>query len=259
MEQETNNIHESPAPERKKGRVLTVSILLGVAILLCVLVIGQVLGKGYVSLGGYSLFRVVTGSMEPTMEVGAILIVKDVPIQEIQAGEIVTYRSREPGKFRMIITHRVINVHTGSDGGVYLETKGDANPYADPNYVDENYLIGKVISYTKENNLFADIISLVTSKVGFLACIVFPCIVIGVFVMRDCITSMRSEIDAINAELDTKQTESKENLQQMEQEDYDALCQRLRNELMEELKQGAEPETTEQQPGTGQHGPLLGE
>ena len=236
---------------KKKSAVIVVSALMGIAILFCMIVIGQVLSKGYVSFGGYSLFRVVTGSMEPTMKVGTMLIAKDTPIEEIQPGQIVTYHSREPGKFRLIITHRVVSVVEGSNGQVYLETKGDANPYADPNYVDENYLIGKVITYTGKNNIFAGLMNIVTGKVGFLACIVLPCILIAMFVMRDCIKNMRAEMDAINEELDQKE-QAAATVQQQEKEDYDALCQRLRNELMEELKQGAAPETTEQQPGTGQ-------
>ena len=34
----------------------------------------KVLTRGYVTLGGYSLFRVVSGSMEPTISTGALLI-----------------------------------------------------------------------------------------------------------------------------------------------------------------------------------------
>ena len=187
------------------------------------------------------------------MQVGTMLIAEDTPIEEIQPGEIVTFRSREPGMFRVIITHRVLSVQTGSNGKLYLETKGDANPYADANYVDEDYLIGKVVWYTGENNVFAQIMKVVTGKTGFLACIVLPCILIGLFVMKDCIKNMREEMDAINQELDRNgQTAADDLQQQMNEEDYNALRERLRNELLEELKQSAEPETTEQEPGTGQ-------
>lgn len=242
----------APATGKKRG-VVVISVLLAAAILLCVLIMGQVLSKGYVSLGGYSLFRVVTGSMEPEIPVGAVLVAKDVPISQIMPKDVVTYRSRESGMFNVMITHRVISVHEGNSGKVYLETKGDANPHADASFVDEDYLIGKVIFYTGQNNIFTKILSFITSRIGFLGCIVLPCVLIGMIIMRDSIHSMRVELDTINQQIDTiLQDTAKSPEQQTDEEDYEALCERLRNELIKELKQGAEQETTEQMPGAGQ-------
>ena len=248
-----SNVKENIVPETKKKRgAVVISVLLAAAILLCILVMSQVLSKGYVSLGGYSLFRVVTGSMEPSVPVGAVLIAKDTPIDQIQPGDIVTYRSREAGMFDVIITHRVVSVHQGNSGKVYLETKGDANPYADANYVDEDYLIGKVTFYTGQNNVFTKLLSFITGRIGFLSCIVLPCILIGVFIMRDSIQSMRAELDAINKEIDTIDQAAAQPELPIDAEEYEALCERLRNELLKELNQGAAQETTEQEPGAGQ-------
>lgn len=247
-----NEIKQNTAPVTEKRRsTIVISAVLAFAIVLCILVIGQVLSKGYVSLGGYSLFRVVTGSMEPSIPVGAVLIAKDTPINEIEAGDIVTFRSRETGMFDVIITHRVISVQQGSSK-LYLETKGDANPYADASYVDEDYLIGKVTFHTGQDNIFTKLLNFITSKIGFLGCIVLPCILIGMIIMRDCIHSMRAELDILNQEIDSIKQEAAQPEQPMDEEEYEALCERLRNEVLKELKQGAEQETTEQKPGAGQ-------
>lgn len=48
--------------------------LLVAASILCVYVVVQVLTQGYVNFFGYSVFRVVTGSMEPTIAPGSLLI-----------------------------------------------------------------------------------------------------------------------------------------------------------------------------------------
>lgn len=235
------------APKKRNLASVIITILLVVAIALCIFVMAQVLSKGYVSLGGYSLFRVVTGSMEPEIPVGSLLIAQSTPIDEIEPSDIVTYRSREAGKFGVIITHRVISVYEGNGGKLYLETKGDANPSSDSDYVEESYLIGKVVFYTGQSNVFSKILNFITGQVGFLACIVLPCMLIGMFVMKDCIKGIRTELDAINQELDTMKQEA---VQPTQEEDYEALCNRLRDELIKELKQGAEPEKTEQEPGT---------
>lgn len=251
--QETSTTEEIAPAGGKKRSTIVISVLMALAVLLCIFVIGQVLSKGYVSVGKFSLFRVVTGSMEPAMPVGTVLITKDTPISQIQVGDIVTFRSQKNGMFNVVVTHRVISVQEGRSGKLYLETKGDANTSADASFVDEDYLIGKVIFFTGQNNILTKILSFITGRIGFLACIVLPCVIIGTLIMRDCIVSMRKELDNINQEIDNINQKVDQSLeQQMDKEEYDALCQRLRNELIKELKQGAEQETTEQKPGAGQ-------
>ena len=251
MNKQSNIEHILPpqnAADNKKNRAGTIciTVLLGIAIALCVLVMSQVLSKGYLTVGGYSVFRVITGSMEPEIPTGALLVVQKTPMEEIKEKDIVTFRSREAGRFDMIITHRVISVYEGADRRLYLETKGDANQYADGQYVDETYLIGKVIYHTKEGNVVAGILSVLTSKMGFLACIVLPCLLIGAFVMRDCLKTMRKELDAMNREIAKEQKEKNE-------ESYEEMRERLRQELLKELNQSAEqPETIEQAPSTEQ-------
>ena len=212
--------------------------------------IAQVLSKGYVSIANYSMFRVVTGSMEPAIPVGSLLISQDMDIDQIQVGDVVNYRSREPGMFGIIITHRVIAIHRNAEGQIYLETKGDANQYPDGHLVDENYLIGKTVFFTKQNNPFARILNFLTSSNGFLTCIVLPCLVIGVFTMRDCVKNLREEMDAITKQLnEVEETVSGGLEQQLGEEAYQELCERLKGELLEELKQSAQSNTTEASSG----------
>ncbi len=230
---------------------VVVSWTLVVSVLLCVGVLAQVLSKGYVSIAGYSLFRVVTGSMEPEVPVGSLLVSKSVDIDEIQVGDIINFRAQESGMLGMVITHRVIQRYEDEEGNILLETKGDANRYADGYLVEDVNLIGKTVSYTKDGNLIAGILSLLTNKIGFLACIVVPCLMIGVLTMRDCIKNLRDEIEEVSRQLNEKTQEegirdpANSLEQQLSEAEYQELCARLRNELMEELKQGEEKQTTE--------------
>ena len=64
--------------EKRQSRMYVISsLILVAAVFLCLCASVQVVTKGYVSIGGYSMFRVVTGSMEPTIHTGAILINKE--------------------------------------------------------------------------------------------------------------------------------------------------------------------------------------
>lgn len=242
---------ENQQISRKKKIVsIVVTVVLVLALAACVTVIAQVLSKGYVSIGRHSLFRVVTGSMEPAIPVGSLLVSQEVPIEDIQVGDVVNYRSREPGMFSVIVTHRVIAIHHNAEGQIYLETKGDANQYPDGYLVDENYLIGKTVFYTKQDNPFARILNFLTSSNGFLTCIVLPCLVIGVFTMRDCVKNLREEMDAITKQLnEVEETVNNGLEQQLGEEAYQELCERLRGELLEELKQSAQTDTTEERSG----------
>lgn len=225
--------------EKIKGTVITIALVL--AILLCATVVSQVLSQGYVSLGGFSLFRVVTGSMEPEIPVGSLLISRETPLEEIQVNDIVNYKSREAGMFGVVITHRVIALHE-VNGVRYLETKGDANAYADVMFVDEEVLIGKVLFYTKAGNWIAKIFSFLTSSVGFLACIVVPCLVIGVTTIQDCINSMKAELNDMNRQLKNVEAKSSRELE-LTKEEYEQLYSRLRDEVMEELRKSVEAQT----------------
>ena len=227
--------------------------LLALALIVCIFVVSQVLSQGYISVGGYSLFRVATGSMEPELSIGALLISKDTDIRQIQVGDIVNYHSKLNGMIGVVITHRVIGIHEDAVGTVYLETKGDANQYADGSYVDAGNLIGKVVYATGDGNIVAYLIQFLTSEVGFLICIVLPCLAIGLMILRDTVGSMKKEIDTLKKELDEPEKPKKADLaQEMGQEAYGQLCEQLRKELLEELKQSAEQVHTEDQPGSQQ-------
>ena len=72
-----------------------------------------------------------TNSMDPIIDAGANAIQR-VPRSEddIHVGDIISY---EPTTYPGIVIHRVISV--GNDGQWYAVTKGDNNPYPDPQKV----------------------------------------------------------------------------------------------------------------------------
>lgn len=206
--------------------------LLVAASILCVYVVVQVLTQGYVNFFGYSVFRVVTGSMEPTIAPGSLLISQEVPIDQIQVGDIVCFRSREANMLGKSITHRVISVFENG-GQICLETRGDANPVADALPVLQSNLIGKVVVYTGQNNALADIMSFLTSGPGFMICVVLPCLWICGLILQECVGNIRQ---ALNCAMD--EIIEADNLPQekevLTQSDYDRIYEQVRQELLAE-------------------------
>ena len=70
--------------------ILTAVLALTVG--LCLYVVIQVASVGYANLGGFMMFRVVTGSMEPTIPTGALLVAREVDIESIQLNDIICFQ-----------------------------------------------------------------------------------------------------------------------------------------------------------------------
>ncbi|AXA96640.1 signal peptidase I [Microbacterium sp. PM5] len=77
---------------------------------------------------------VISGSMEPALPVGSLLLVAPTAADEIRPGDIVTVD--RPGG-RGLVTHRVVTTSV-VDGRATVELKGDANATVDP----DPYVVG---------------------------------------------------------------------------------------------------------------------
>jgi signal peptidase len=77
-------------------------------------------------VGGSFSSVVMGGSMEPTIPVGSIVVVKKVNPEDVKVGDVIAF---ETGESRTM--HRVID-KVVEDGSFYLRTKGDANEDPDP-------------------------------------------------------------------------------------------------------------------------------
>ena len=83
------------------------------------------------SIGGYTVLRVVSGSMEPDYPIDAMLFVHKVNGEEIRPGDVISFYSTDPNLAGAVNTHRVVSVEKDEKGEISFTTKGDANPLAD--------------------------------------------------------------------------------------------------------------------------------
>ena len=179
-------------------------------------------------------------------------VIEETKVEEVEVDDIVCFRAKEAAIFGKVITHRVVGTFVGDDGRLYLETKGDANLSVDPYLVNEDNFIGKVTSYTGENNLLADIVSLFSNKLGFLGLVVFPCLVFAVIILRSSISSIRKELIEVLEESAAAAPEpvNSDLPLGMTQQEYEEMYARIRDELikelMEEIKQSENTRLQEQ-------------
>ena len=220
---------------------IALTVLLVLSFVLCITITTQVKTKGIASVGGYSLFRVVTGSMEPTISTGALLLCDDIDIEDIVVGDIICFFSQDKYMAGSVITHRVYKVDTHNNI-INLYTKGDANLAVDGYTVTEDNLIGIVRWYTSENNFFAKCMRFLTSKTGFLSGIVLPILITGTIILRNSIKSIMEDLKQASAELEEIKNTPPVTLTE---EEYMEIYNKVKAELLEELELNIKYESLE--------------
>lgn len=86
--------------------------------------------------GNFKFLTVLSGSMEPVIKTGSIVLVK--PISDYNTNDIITFESRGEN-----VTHRIYEEKTMDNTKSYI-TKGDANNASDMREVKKENIIGKV-------------------------------------------------------------------------------------------------------------------
>lgn len=86
---------------------------------------------------GYQSYLVQSGSMEPAIMTGDIVIIHKQ--NEYIKNDVVTFKDKE-GR---TVTHRIIKIDQ-TDGNQILSTKGDANRSEDSDTISQEQIVGKV-------------------------------------------------------------------------------------------------------------------
>ncbi len=111
---------------------------------------------------GYKTFSIISGSMEPKININDIVIVKNVDKNQIKINDIITFKIEDE-----TITHRVINIKQIDNKLIYT-TKGDSNEVTDIEKIEYNQIegkyvgkipkIGKLLSILKNKYIFSIIL-----------------------------------------------------------------------------------------------------
>lgn len=113
---------------------------------------------------GYKSFVIVSGSMEPTIMTGDAILVKEVPQEEIQVKDIISFSQDDTN-----VTHRVIEI-TEEDGIKKYTTKGDNNHTEDKEKVTYEQIEGK---YQFKINQFGIVTQILKSKITLIVLILW--------------------------------------------------------------------------------------
>jgi signal peptidase len=113
---------------------LIATFLLLVAFFIVIFIIGSKINL----IGQFHSFVVLSGSMEPTIFIGDIVITKKQ--DDYRKNDVITFYGPE-GR---IVTHRIVEIKENKDHRTFF-TKGDANRSEDDAQIQQEQIIGKVI------------------------------------------------------------------------------------------------------------------
>lgn len=123
----------------------------------------------------YHLFIVQSGSMEPGIKTGSLVLVSKK--NSYQSGEIITYRNKT-GKGdlnkNLTTTHRIVDI-VNFEGESSYRTKGDANLTPEENLVTNEEIVGKVVWILP---FIGYIISFAKTRNGLIFLIIIPATII---------------------------------------------------------------------------------
>ncbi len=202
-------------PKKKKKQPLikmaqvVSTVLLICCTLLCFMVVLNAAVAKDANLFGFRLFYVVTGSMEPTLPVGSLLVVGQT--DHFEVGDVITFYSREESIAGYPNTHRIIGIQgTGAERSFL--TKGDFNAVADTEPVPLSDVIGKVY-FSIDGGFIKKLVELLGTPMGFFTVILLPILVVAVIAMKDFRKAMQEELRrAAMASLQEEKTLGKETL-----------------------------------------------
>ncbi|MGM0838337.1 MAG: signal peptidase I SipW [Bacillota bacterium] len=118
------------------------TLLLILLVCIVFLIIASRAAGGEPNLFGYKLLTVLSGSMEPEIKTGSIILIKlEEETTNFEVGDVVTFKAQD----NILITHRIVEVDT--DGQRYI-TKGDNNNAPDPNPVIAENILAKYSDFT---------------------------------------------------------------------------------------------------------------
>lgn len=136
---------------------------------------------------GFSILQVLTGSMEPTIPEGSMLLIQETDPKSLQPGDIISFFSPNPSLDGALNTHRIQQVVAEGDTLEFI-TKGDANFLEDQQPVAAQQVVGKVIFISPTLGKF---VRLISNPLVFGLAILLP---LAAMLIANLVRAMRSAV-----------------------------------------------------------------
>lgn len=136
---------------------------------------------------GHKVFTVLSGSMEPTLRTGDLVVDEQIAPLEANVGDVVTFK--DPENPARLVTHRVRRMRV-SGASVRFVTKGDRNNAVERWSVPADGLIGRVVYRVPK---LGYVTAHAGSRVGLLTLVVVPALLLGALELKRIWSSADTE------------------------------------------------------------------
>jgi signal peptidase I len=155
----------------------------------------------YDIIPGFNFYVVMSGSMEPTIKTGSVVVISEQ--NQYNIDDIITVRERNNPN--QTFTHRIIDITDTQEDIEYI-TKGDANETADPDTVLEEQIVGKK---TLSIPIIGYLVHFAKQPTGFILMIIVPSIIIA----TSEVTTIKEEGSKLMKSYKEKKEEKKKELE----------------------------------------------
>lgn len=185
---------------KKIFKIFSTALFVLLMLITVLLVMMRFMGESY-GIFGYNAYYVLTGSMEPEIMSGDVIISKSVDdAAELKVDDVITYMG-ETGEVKgKSITHRIIDIKKENGEFVFV-TQGDANPVADP-LIRSDQIVSKMVC---TSSFLGAIVSVVNSKYGFLLIIILP---LAIFMTSEIVSLVKTYKECKEEQVDETEAKS---------------------------------------------------
>lgn len=134
---------------------------------------------------GFSILQVLTGSMEPAIPEGSMLLIQETDPKSLQPGDFISFFSPDPSLDGALNTHRIQQVGAEGDTLEFI-TKGDANFLEDQQPVAAEQVVGKVIFISPTLGKF---VRLISNPLVFVLAVLLP---LAAMLIANLVKALRS-------------------------------------------------------------------
>lgn len=144
-------------------------IIYYIAVLFIALVAALLIISVFPITGNYKIMMVQSGSMEPSIKTGSLVVVK--PADNYKIDDIITFNT---GGNKVPTTHRIYDIKV-NEGVPFYITKGDANNAPDDREVSQKDIVGKVRLTIP---FLGHLVDFSQKPIGFMLIIIVPALLI---------------------------------------------------------------------------------
>ncbi len=121
------------------------------------------------ALFGYNFYYIATGSMEPSLKIGDVILSKEADPDKLEVKDVITFVGHDGQVEGKIVTHRIENIYE-ENGTKMFVTRGDANSVADTPISEEDVMSVMLFKVP----LLGLMLKVINTPLGFIFLIVVP-------------------------------------------------------------------------------------